>query len=157
MQTAYNVDPARGVVGAISRTGHKIIEKRIADGTVRPGQYVVFDGETCKHPAAEPTPENRGGIALRLPYKQDDGVYADGDMVDILVEGHCWVAAESAVTADSKAFVRVTAGGDEEAGALRKDDDSGDAFYVPGLFFRRAGTSVVELEVQKSAEVTPST
>lgn len=154
MQTAYNVDPVRGVVGAISRTGHKVIVSKVADGEVRPGQYVVLAGNTCKHPEAEPTPENRGGIALRLPYKQNDGVYADGDMVDVLVEGFCWVAAEAAVTADTKAFVRVTAGVGEQAGALRHTDDSGDAFMIPGVFFRSAGTALVELEVNKDAEVT---
>lgn len=154
MQTAYNVDPVRGVVGAISRTGHKVIVSKVADGAVRPGQYVIISGNTCLHPSAEPSPQTRGGIALRLPYKQDDGEYADGDMVDILVEGFCWVESEVAVTADTKAFVRVTAAGLEEKGALRNDSDAGDAFYMPGYFFRSAGTALVELEVNKDAEVT---
>lgn len=154
MQTAYNVDPTRGVVGAISRTGHKVILSKVADGTVRPGQYVIIAGDTCLHPSAEPTPQNRGGIALRLPYHQDDGVYADGDMVDVLVEGYCWAASEVAALVDTKVFVRVTAAGDEQQGALRNTDDSGDAFMIPGLFFRRAGTALVEVEVNKDAEVT---
>ena len=154
MQTAYNVNPARGVVGALAEAGGIVNRSKIANGEVRPGQYVVISGDTCAHPAAEPTPQNRGGIALRLPYMQDDGVYADGDIVDICEVGAVWVAAESAVTADIKAFVRVTAAGAEEKGALRLDSDGGDAFMIPGLFFRTAGTTLVKLEVNKSAEVT---
>lgn len=154
MQTAYNVNPALGVVGALAEAGAKVVRSKIANGEVRPGQYVVISGDTCAHPSAEPTPQNRGGIALRPPYAQDDGVYADGDPVDIVVDGVVWVAAESAVTADIKAFVRATATGDEEKGALRLDGDGGDAFMIPGLFFRTAGTALVKLEVNKSAEVT---
>lgn len=154
MQTAYNVNPELGVVGAIAEAGAKVIRGKIADGVVRPGQYVVIAGDLCSHPSAEPTPQNRGGIALRYPYAQADGVYADGDPVDILVEGSVWVASEVAVTVDTKAFVRVTAAGLEEKGALRNDSDGGDAFMIPGLFFRTAATALIKLEVNHSAEVT---
>jgi hypothetical protein len=154
MQTSYNVNPSPGVVGTLAESGGKVVRGKIADGVVRPGQYVVISGNLCSHPSAEPTPENRGGIAMRKSYAQDDSVFADGDVVDICVDGVVWAAAESAVTADTKAFVRVTAAGAEEKGALRLDSDSGDAFMIPGLFFRTAGTALVKLEVNKSAEVT---
>jgi hypothetical protein len=121
---------------------------------VRPGQYVVVNGLECNHPSAEPTTQVRGGIAIRNPYKQSDGVYADGEMVDILEDGDIWVASEVAASIDTRVFVRVTAAGQEQLGALRIDADAGDAFMMPGLYFRSAGTALVLCEVRKSAEVT---
>jgi hypothetical protein len=153
MQLAYNVDPALGVVGTLAETSPTDqIEKRVANGVVRPGQYVVFNGAAqCNHPSAEPTAATRGGIALRNPYKQNDGVYADGDVVDIVTHGKVWVKSEAATTVNTNAFVRCVAAGAEELGALRTDADGTDAFHVEGLYFRSAGTALVKLEVRQSS------
>jgi len=145
MQTAYNVDPARGVVGGIAESGGKTIRARVANGVVRPGQYVILAGDECNHPVAAPTAQNRGGIVVRNPYKQNNGVYADGEVVDVLVEGNIWVASEIAASVDTAAFVRITAPG--ELGALRPDADTAKAVAIPGLTFRSAGTALVLLEV----------
>lgn len=151
MQTSYNLDPAPGVVGAIAESGSKTVRAKVAAGTVRPGQYVVLSGLTCGHPTAAPTPETRGGVAVRNPYKQGDGVFVAGEMLDILVDGAIWVASETAVTPNAPAFVRHVAAGAEELGAFRGDVDGTDATHVPGLYFRSAGTGLVKLEVNKSA------
>ncbi len=151
MQTSYNVDPEVGVVGTIAESGTKTTRARVAAGPVRPGQYVVLNGKSCAHPTAQPTPQTRGGIALRDPYKQNNGVYGTGDLVDIAIDGAVWVASEDAVTEDGPAFVRHVATDPEELGALRSDADGTDATHVPGLYFRSAGTGPLKLEVNKSA------
>lgn len=159
MQTVYNVDPGPGVVGAIASSGAKKVRARVGSGAVRPGQYVIFSGKTCVHPSAAATPQNRGGVVVRDPYKQNNGVYAAGEMVDVLVDGDIWVATENAVTADAPAFVRHVATAPEEKGAFRSDADTSDATHIPGLYYRTAGTgtatSPIKLEVNKSAYVAP--
>jgi hypothetical protein len=151
MQTSYNIDPAPGVVGAIAESGSKTVRARAAGGPVRPGQYVVLSGLVCGHPSAAPTPQTRGGIAVRNPYKHGDGVYEAGEMLDILVEGAVWVATEDAVTPNTPAFVRHVAAGAEQLGAFRSDADGTDATHVPGLYYRSAGSTIVKLEVNQSA------
>jgi hypothetical protein len=151
MQTAYNVDPPLGVVGAIAESGAKVVRARIAAGVVRPGQYVVLVGLTCGHPTAAPTAQTRGGVAVRNPYKQNNSAFVAGDVIDIVVDGVIWVASENAASVNTPAFVRFTAAGAEELGAFRTDADTADAAHIPGLYFRTAGTSPVKLEVNKSA------
>jgi hypothetical protein len=155
MQTSYNVEPIAGVVGAIAESGSKTVRARVAGGTVRPGQYVVLSGLTCGHPSAAPTPQTRGGVAVRNPYKQGDGVFAAGEMLDVLVEGAIWIATEDAVSVNTPAFVRHVAAGAEQLGAFRSNADTADATHIPGLYFRSAGTTLVKLEVNKSAYVAP--
>ena len=154
MQTIYNVDPAAGVVGGIAEAGSKTERAKVAGGVVRPGQYVVFAGDSCAHPVAAPTAMTRGGIVVRNPYKQNDGVYAAGEMVDVLVDGAIFVATENAVLVDTQAFVRVTATGGQQLGALRSDasvvSTVATAVAIPGLIFRKAGQALVKLEVNKS-------
>lgn len=154
-QLTYSTQPAVGVVGALASAGNRtIIGKRIADGVVRPGQYVVYgSGGTCLHPSAAPTGLNRGGVALRLAYMDDDGVYADGDVVEVCEVGEVWVSPEAAVTELGAAFVRHTAAGEEELGAFRQNADTSDATAVPGLRYLTAGTGVIKLEVTKSSYV----
>jgi hypothetical protein len=151
MQTSYNIDPAPGVVGAIAESGSKTVRARCAGGVVRPGQYVVLAGLVAGHPTVAPTAETRGGVVVRNPYKQGDGVYAAGEMFDVLVEGAIWVKTENAVAVNGKAFVRFSASGAEENGAFRSDADTADAVHVPGLYYRNAGQALVKLEVNKSA------
>ena len=152
MQLSYNVDPAIGLPGQVIKTGHeKIVEGLIANGAVRPGQYVVLEaGRKCAHPSAAPTANTRGGLVIRRAYGQNDGAYADGDIVDVLVQGNMIVATEDAVVDLGSVFVRHVAAGAEELGALRSDADGTDATAVPGLYYRSAGT-LVECEIQRSA------
>jgi hypothetical protein len=135
--------------------GFKIVRAKLAAGTVRPGGYVVLDTNgKCAHPSAAPTAATRGGIALRNMYRDNDAVYAAGDMVDVLVEGEVWVDAEAAVTMNANAFVRIASGaGGTNLGALRTDADTATASAVPGLYFRTtlAAAGVAKLEVHKSA------
>jgi hypothetical protein len=154
MQTVYNVEPARGVVGGIASTAAKTVRARVSDGPVRPGQYVVLDTDKCSHPVAEPTPATRGGVVVRNPYKQNDGVYADGEVVDILVQGDIWVESENTPTVDTPAWVRVVAVPPQEAGAFRAGADGVTAFMIPGLYFRSSTTTPILLEVNKSAHIT---
>lgn len=151
MQTSYNIDPAPGIVGAIASTGSKTVRARCAGGTIRPGQYVVFSGLVCGHPTAAPTPQTRGGVAVRHPYKQVDGVYTAGEMLDVLVFGDIWVASEDPVLPNTQAFVRHVAAGAEQLGAFRSNADTADAVHIPGLYYRTAGTALVKLEVNKSS------
>jgi hypothetical protein len=154
MQTAYTTLPALGVPGMPATDGLKVVRSKIAAGTVRPGQYVVFDTNgKCAHPAAQPTAATRGGIALRNMYADSDGVYSTGQTVDVLIEGEVWVATETDVAMNGACFVRCVAGVGEELGALRKDADTSDAFSIPGLYFRLAlgAAGISRLEVNHSA------
>jgi len=155
MQTSYNVDPQVGVVGALAESGSKTIRAKCAGGTVRPGQYVVFSGLVAGHPSAAPTPQTRGGVVVRNPYKQGDGSFAAGEMFDVCVEGAIWVSTEDAVTANTPAFVRHVAAGAEQLGAFRSNADGTDATHIPGLYYRTPGSAIVKLEVNKSAYVAP--
>lgn len=152
-QLAYTNAPAEGVVGAVATGGIKpVIVTRIANGAVRPGQYVVLSGANdCQHPSAAPTALTKGGIVLRKAYGQSDGVYADNEPVDILIEGEVWCAFESAITALQSVFVRHVAAGGEQLGALRLDTDGTDATAVTGLRTLTAGTALVRVEVRPAA------
>src|SRR5690606_6600845 len=156
MQTSYTNAPAEGVVGQVVTGGIKpVIVRRLANGTVRPGQYVIFavnsGSEDCQHPQAAVTALTRGGIVLRKAYGQSDGVYADNEPDDVLVEGEVWCAFESAITALQSVFVRHVAAGAEQYGALRVDADGTDAVAVTGLRTLTAGTSLVKVEVKPAA------
>lgn len=150
MQTSYNIDPAPGVVGAIAETGSKTVRARAADSPVRVGQYVILAGDFCHHPSAAPTPAQRGGVVMRNPYRAES-IYLPGEMLDIVTFGAIWVASETAVLADTNAFVRFTAAGAEQLGAFRGDADGTDAAHIAGLYYRTPGTQLVWLEVNKSA------
>lgn len=153
-QLAYTNAPAEGVVGAVATGGIKpVIVSRIANGVVRPGQYVIFAGTgDCQHPSAAPVAGNKGGIALRKAYGQSDGVYADNEPVDILIEGEVWVASENAITAYQDVFVRYASGaGGTQLGALRTNNDTSTAAQVTGLRTLTAGTALVKLEVRPAA------
>lgn len=80
----------------------------------------------------------------------DAAEYADTDSVPLLARGAAFVETEDACTPDDAVFARVTIAGSEEAGAFRKDSDSGDAFPVLGASFKRTsaigGVNVVELD-----------
>lgn len=151
-QTSYSNEPGAGVVGALVGTDNDVDGTYIAEGAVRPGQYVIFDAVTkkCKHPAAAPTANTRFGVAIRKSYGQSDGVYADGDAVNVLTRGRIRVNVESAMSINANVFVRHTAAGLEELGAFRIDADTADATAVPGLFLREAGTTNIVLEVNRA-------
>jgi hypothetical protein len=148
-QTAYTTAPADGVVGQIVRGGiHPVTVSRIANGAVRPGQYVVFNDVDCNHPSAAPVAGNKGGIALRKAYGQSDGVYADNEPVDILVQGEVWCAFENAITAQQDVFVRyASGGGGTQLGALRTNADTSTAASVTGVRTNSAGTALVKVQV----------
>jgi len=128
-QTSYNVNPARGVPGMISRSGAKVVQARVANGAVRAGQYVVLSGDDCAHPSAKPGPSTRGGVVVRRAYGQNDGNYADNQIVDILTEGFILIDPENAVAVDGEAFVRNAVATTEELGAFRSDA------HTTGLLF----------------------
>ncbi len=153
MQTSYANAPAIGVVGAVASGGAKpVIVSRIANGAVRPGQYVVFSGANdCQHPTAAVTALTKGGIVVRNPYGTGDGGYADNEPVAILTEGEIWCAFETAIGALAGVFVRHVAGGAEQLGALRLDADGTDAVVVSGLRTLTAGTALVRVEVKPAA------
>jgi hypothetical protein len=154
MQLSYAVNPTLGIPGQILKTGRAVtVRSYIANGVVRPGQYVELGaGETCKHPETNaPTAAERGGVVILQAYSTDEnGEYPDKSVVDVLVEGDIVVETESAVTEHGAAFVRFSAAGVEENGAFRVDADGSDAAAIPGLYFRSAGT-LVHLEVNHSA------
>lgn len=152
-QTAYTTAPAEGVVGQVVTGGIlPVIVRRIANGAVRPGQYVVFNDADCNHPSAAPVAGNKGGIVLRKSYGQSDGVYADNEPVDILVQGEVWCAFENAITAQQDIFVRYASGaGGTQLGALRTNADTATAASVSGLRTNSAGTALVKVEVRPAA------
>lgn len=151
-QTAYQNEPSAGVVGALVGTDNEVDSTYIAEGAVRPGQYVIFDAVTkkCKHPAAAPTANTRFGVAIRKPYGQNDGAYSDGDPVNVLVRGRIRITSEDALAINANVFVRHIAAGAEELGAFRSDADTADAAAVPGLYVREAGTTNIVLEVNRA-------
>jgi hypothetical protein len=120
-QTSIGRLPALGIAGTISRGGPVVILKRLANGAVTPGRYVVIAGDDCAHPSAVPTPGTLGGLALRLPYKQNDGLYADNEMVDILVDGFGFVDPENTCTVDLSAYARYVTPTTELKGDFRSD------------------------------------
>jgi len=154
MQTAYNVNPAAGIAGQLA-TPPRYVIKRIANGIVRPGQWVTLNGATdCEHPdaAGEITGAPvRGGVAIRNMHSLDpNGYYQDGDTVDILVDGEIWVEAEDALTVNTIPFVRHVAADAEELGAFPSDADGTDATACPGIYVRGTSGNVVRLEVNKA-------
>jgi hypothetical protein len=151
-QTSYSNEPSAGVVGALVGTDNDVDGTYIAEGAVRPGQYVIFDAATkkCKHPSAAPTANTRFGVAIRKAYGQSDGVYADGDPVNVLTRGRIRITSENALAINANVFVRHVAAGAEELGAFRSDADTSDATAVPGLYVREAGTTNIVLEVNRA-------
>lgn len=151
-QLSYQNEPSAGVVGALVGTDNDVDGTYIAEGAVRPGQYVIFDtvSKKCKHPAAAPTANTRFGVAIRKAYGQSDGIYADGDAVNVLTRGRIRVNSENALAINANVFVRHVAAGLEELGAFRSDADTSDATAVPGLYVREAGTTNIVLEVNRA-------
>ena len=73
--------------------------------------------------------------------------YPAGMAVNVAKKGQFWVTPEAAVVAGDPAFVRITVnGGLNQLGALRADDDSGNAIAMTGARFlsgRAAGVFAV--------------
>jgi hypothetical protein len=63
------------------------------------------------------------------------------DPVGVLIEGDIYVQPEVTVAKFDPVYVRVVAAGAEVLGALRNDEDGGDAIRLPGAYFYTAGTS----------------
>jgi len=157
-QTAYQASPDVAIEGQILSTDHETVT-RFASAVVKPGKYVVFDGDQCAHPTLAPTKFNRGGVAVRNPYKQNDGDYAIGDPVTILVRGEIGVDPEVAVTKDTQAYVRHTPATTEQRGAFLATS-GGETDAVLGLTETDAnvedGTFVVHLLDSDGIEYTAS-
>lgn len=67
--------------------------------------------------------------------------FEPGDKMSVLREGDIWVFAEDAVTFNDPVFVRTTATGVEQFGAVRSDADGGDALTWPRAVFRDTSTA----------------
>jgi hypothetical protein len=149
-QTSYSNEPSAGVVGQLVGTNNDVDGTYIAEGTVRPGQYVIFDAVTkkVKHPSAAPTANTRFGVAIRKSYGQSDGVYADGDPVNVLTRGRIRITSENALAINANVFARFQGTG--EIGAFRSDADTANATAIPGLYVREAGTTNIILEVNRA-------
>jgi hypothetical protein len=149
-QTSYSNEPSAGVVGQLVGTDNDVDGTYIAEGAVRPGQYVIFDAVTkkCKHPAAAPTASTRFGVAIRKSYGQSDGVYVDGDAVNVLTRGRIRITSENALAINANVFARFQGTG--EIGAFRSDADTANATAIPGLYVREAGTTNIVLEVNRA-------
>jgi hypothetical protein len=119
-QTTYSNTPAIGVPGTLLRSP-RVVDKRIANGAIGPGVYVVVSGDDCAVPSAIPTPGTRGGVTIKNEASVD-GAYADNEVVDILCEGTICVDVEAAVTRDGRAFARFVVGASAEPkGGFRAD------------------------------------
>lgn len=160
-QLSYDINPALGVKGQVSNLAHARIESMRANGTVRVGTYVVRGtNRDAAHPAADPDPEDRGGIAVRDPYRvkgtDDSGDYADNEMFGMLTEGECWVECETGsggpAVENTPVFVRITAATGKPVGGIRADADTDKAVHIPGLYFRSAG-AIALVEVRRSSYV----
>jgi hypothetical protein len=72
--------------------------------------------------------------ALELSFQQPAGGTLAPSAVSCMRQGSCWVDSETAAAVNDPVYVRVTAGAGEQAGAIRNDNDGGDAVLIPGRY-----------------------
>ncbi|MCA9325925.1 hypothetical protein KDA23_07780 [Candidatus Saccharibacteria bacterium] len=123
-----------------------------AEGAVVAG-YLVIRG-TAAGQALVPTAAtalnktNVLGIAQRNDIAESPD-WADGDVMDVAINGVVYVTVEDAVTAGGQCFVRVAT---SDIGLFRSDVDGGDAVAVEGLYYNTSAAAGGLAEVRVSVE-----
>lgn len=91
------------------------------------------------------------GVTVRTLSTKTGVGYADEAAMSIIKKGRVWVEVEDAVTAESAAFVRFSAGVGEQLGAFRSDADTADAVALPYAKFvtdaDAGGMAILELNM----------
>lgn len=122
VQAAAGVNIPLGVV---------VVRGGADDTAVVPGAAAADDdflGIVIRNEESEYNPGNYGGVG-------GDDVISAGGVLSVLRQGRAVVEVEDAVTAGGDVFVRTTATGSEQAGAIRSDADGGDAIAMTGARF----------------------
>jgi hypothetical protein len=130
---------AKHLPGQVRNTTAKTSEGRVAEGALRPGQFVVRGTDPGKEVAP---PSDSDTVFYGVTIRSNSAISAgtpDGKVVDVLQAGHIAVEVENAVTAGGLVYVRTTAGVGEELGAVRGNEDDGDAVPTPWIFTEDAG------------------
>lgn len=153
-QTVYSSQPDKGVSGTLVTEANAVKRTYVAASTLTPGRYAGIDSAgKVAHLTAAPTAATRGGFVIRNMYKDNDGVIAAGEPVELLEAGNMWVTVESTCAMNGAVFIRHTTGTGTGIGAARLDADTATAAAIPGLYFREAlsATGVCNVEINQSA------
>ena len=141
MQTQVNEYMQKGMAGGLADIGPCDIVTRInADAAAIPFGVFVTKGAN-QGEAVLPTVSGEvtgpvgQGVVLRSHTQPQEEGYAVSDPMSVIKKGRVWVPVDSAVTAESAAFVRFVAGAGEQLGVFRADADGTDAVALPGAKF----------------------
>ena len=141
MQTQVNDYMEKGLAGQLADIGRADVVTRVnaSGGNIPFGVFVTKGANEGEAVLPDASGEVTGLVGLGVvgrSHTQPEGEgYADQDPMPIIKKGRVWVPVEDAVTAETAAFVRFVAAGDEQLGGFRSDADGGDAVALPGAKF----------------------
>lgn len=152
MQTSFSARPPVGFPGMPHDVGFTddiscIVEQ---DGGIAPGLVVIrgTDRERqAKLPAATFAATEVLGITVRTHHARLDlsstGTenYEDEASIPVRRKGRIWVEIEDAFEAGDPVYVRFTAPGTEQIGAIRTDADTANAVLVAGMRIVSSGAA----------------
>lgn len=145
VQTSVSLNAVIGVPGDAYDDGPSDRVTKIATAAVPFGTWVDFHTEDK---AQNPTTTGvvtslpYGGIAMRDPsLPSNQGGYAIGDAMTVMVRGRVYVLADQTVVTTDTPFVRFASGSGTQLGAIRKDADTATAVAGPNAKFFKGGSA----------------
>lgn len=147
VQSALSQTGVIGVPGDAYDSSPSDRVSKIATAIVPFGTWVDFHTEDkAQNPvttgAVTATPH--GGIAMRDPsMPSNQGGYAVGDAMTVMVRGRVFVLADQTVVNTDTPFARFAAGTGTQLGAMRKDADTATAVAAPNAKFFKGGSATV--------------